>query len=73
MTMQNDAPETLLEAVTYFADPDVALAFVANLRWPDGEQVCPRCGVGTLVLRNGTHGPFYGCSEFPVCRHTRKR
>lgn len=45
MTVQNDAPETLLEAVTYFSNPDVALAFVANLRWPDGEQVCPRCGV----------------------------
>ena len=26
------APETLLEAVTYFADEEVALAFVANLR-----------------------------------------
>ena len=41
----SDAPEILLEAVTYFADEDVALAFLANLRWPSGEQVCPRCGV----------------------------
>ncbi len=39
-----DAPESLMEAVLYFADEDVALAFVANLRWPDGEQVCPKCG-----------------------------
>ena len=38
------APETLLEAVTYFADEEVALAFVANLRWPAGEQDCPKCG-----------------------------
>jgi transposase-like protein len=35
-------PETLLEAVVYFADPAVALAFVANLRWPSG-AVCPDC------------------------------
>ena len=38
------APETLLEAVRYFANEDVALAFVANLRWPSGKPVCPRCG-----------------------------
>ena len=38
------APETLLEAVLYFADEEVSLAFVANLRWPTGEQDCPKCG-----------------------------
>lgn len=37
-------PRTLLEAVRYFADPDVALATVAKLRWPGGKPVCPRCG-----------------------------
>lgn len=36
-------PTTLLEAIRYFADEDVAVAFVAKLRWPDG-PVCPRCG-----------------------------
>jgi transposase-like protein len=43
MTRNNDAPGTLIEAVNYFADGDVALAFVANLRWPSGEQICPKC------------------------------
>ena len=38
------APATLLQAVTYFADEDVALQFAADLRWPDGQQVCPKCG-----------------------------
>ncbi len=38
------APESLIEAVRYFADEDVATDFVANIRWPDGQQVCPRCG-----------------------------
>ena len=37
-------PTTLLQAVTYFADEDVALEFAANLRWPDGQQECPKCG-----------------------------
>jgi len=40
-----NSPDTLMEAVTYFADRDVALDFAARMRWPDGEQVCPRCGV----------------------------
>jgi transposase-like protein len=37
------APKTLLEAVEYFADPDVAHRFVAMLRWPDADIRCPRC------------------------------
>lgn len=44
MADNNGAPATLLEAITYFADEDVALHFLANVRWPDGEQVCPKCG-----------------------------
>jgi len=35
-------PETLLEAVTYFSDPDRALAFMVAMRWPNG-IVCPYC------------------------------
>jgi len=37
------APKTLLEAVKYFADENVAHGFVAALRWPDAEVRCPRC------------------------------
>ena len=44
MADQVKAPETLLQAVRYFADEDVALDFVARMRWPDGKQVCPKCG-----------------------------
>ena len=38
----DQAPRTLLEATRYFSDPDVCVAFVASLRWPDG-PVCPKC------------------------------
>jgi transposase-like protein len=38
------APETLLEAVRHFADPDVCLNFLADLRWPTGNVTCPTCG-----------------------------
>lgn len=30
---------------------------------------CPRCG-GTLVLRKGKFGKFYGCSNYPQCKYT---
>ncbi len=36
-------PQTLLEAVRYFADEDVAHSFAATIRWPEG-PTCPRCG-----------------------------
>jgi transposase-like protein len=44
--MENDgqAPATLLEAVRYFENPDVCIAFLAEIRWPRG-VVCPRCGL----------------------------
>jgi transposase-like protein len=38
-------PKTLVEAVRYFADEEVAHRFVASLRWPDGKPACPKCGV----------------------------
>ena len=43
MKNRNDAPQTLVDAIRYFSDPDVCLAFVVELRWPEG-VACPRCG-----------------------------
>ena len=31
---------------------------------------CPRCNSG-MILRYGSKGAFYGCSQFPRCRGTR--
>ena len=36
-------PTTLIEAIRYFADPDVCLDFMVSLRWPDGVVTCPTC------------------------------
>ena len=41
--MQNE-PQTLMEAIQYFSDPDVCLDFMISLRWPDGVVACPNCG-----------------------------
>ena len=32
---------------------------------------CPRCD-GYLVLREGKYGSFFGCSNYPRCRYTKK-
>ncbi len=40
--MSNE-PRTLLEAIKHFSDPDVALAQMVALRWPNGVH-CPTCG-----------------------------
>ena len=36
-------PETLQEAITYFAEPKRALAAMIALRWSDGVARCPHC------------------------------
>lgn len=33
-------------------------------------KTCPRCN-SSMILRNGRHGKFYGCSRFPYCKGTR--
>ncbi|MBN7453266.1 topoisomerase DNA-binding C4 zinc finger domain-containing protein, partial [Mycobacteroides abscessus subsp. abscessus] len=33
---------------------------------------CPSCR-GYLVLRDGKNGKFYGCLNFPLCKHTMER
>lgn len=39
-----DTPETLIEAVTYFADPKVCFEAMLAVKWPDGKPICPKCG-----------------------------
>ncbi|GBG09531.1 hypothetical protein PAT3040_04181 [Paenibacillus agaridevorans] len=40
----------------------------ATIEEPDDLE-CPKCGY-LLVKRKGKRGEFYGCSNFPKCRHT---
>lgn len=38
-----ELPETLQEAIVYFANPEHTMAFMTALRWPDGVVRCNRC------------------------------
>jgi transposase-like protein len=43
MKEQSEFPETLTDAIKYFADATVAHEFMASIRWPDGKAICPCC------------------------------
>ena len=43
MTGNGTYPRTLIETIRYFSEPDVALSFLAKIRWPK-DPICPYCG-----------------------------
>ncbi len=52
-----DTPQTLIEAVRYFADLEICHAYMARIRWADGKPVCPECGakgdrIGSIATRH---------------------
>lgn len=68
------APSVFMEEL------EAEVEYSAMLRYPETEGVtetgapvekCPECGRGRLKVRNGKHGQFLGCSEYPSCRYTR--
>jgi hypothetical protein len=51
---------------------------VSRIRWnvkmremKERLLICPQCG-GQLMKRTGQYGEFYGCSNFPQCKHKTK-
>ncbi len=47
--MLDEIPATLLEAVRYFSDLDNCNAFMAEIKWPSGRIVCPKCAYDNCV------------------------
>ena len=48
-----DDPKTLQEAIIYFSNDDNCQKFIIDLRWPNGQVHCPRCGSERVVyLKN---------------------
>jgi len=39
---------------------------------PFHAEVCIACKDGYMVLRKSRHGLFYGCSNYPNCRHIKR-
>ena len=57
-------PQTLVEAIRHFADPDVTLSTMVDLRWPNGVH-CPTCG--------RTDVPFIGMRRVWECKEKHPR
>jgi transposase-like protein len=56
-------PPTLVEAVRYFADPDICVRFVAAVRWPNGPE-CPACqGKEHFYLKTRRVWKCKGCKK----------
>ena len=68
--------ESRLEVLTDFYDSFVIEVKRANeIMYKDEEEkldeLCPECG-SPLVQRNGKHGTFIGCSNYPKCSYVKK-
>ena len=35
-------------------------------------ETCSQCKTGKMALRNGRYGQFYGCTNYPNCKHTER-
>ena len=57
-------PRTLIEAITFYSDPDRALEFMVAMRWPEG-ITCPRC--------NGADPYFLKSRRIWKCRECRRQ
>src|SRR5712691_11678099 len=60
-------PQTLLEAIRYFSDPDVCLEYAVRFRWPSGTVACPTCG--SVDVRFLSTRRLWECKS----RHERKQ
>lgn len=53
--MNENGPQTLIEAVRYFADEAVCLEQMKLIKWPDGKVNCPKCAsdnIGVITTRS---------------------
>ncbi len=66
VSLMSNEPQTLVEAIRYFADPDVTHATMVELRWPTGVY-CPTCG--RTDVRFVTTRRIWECKE----KHKKKQ
>jgi transposase-like protein len=62
--MKNGFPDTMSEAIEYFADESNAFDFIRSMRWPDGVAECPLCGSKeSYVLAKRRMWKCKGCAK----------
>src|ERR1039458_7032761 len=63
-------PNTLQDAIVYFASPDNCREYLVAHRWPDG-VICPRCD-GKKVLFQPKYNRWQCGSKHPLRQFTSK-
>lgn len=52
--MNDNGPETLIDAVRYFSDKQICHDYMIDIKWPGGTITCPACqgkNIGTIATR----------------------
>jgi DNA helicase-4 len=68
-------PSCFVEELERNYDTDGPLSYPDMSPDRESEQPkerCPECKKGWIRQVDGKFGPFYGCTEYPMCRYTRK-
>lgn len=64
-------PKTLVDAIQYYADPQVCFDLMVSVKWPDGKVVCPKCGsekIGRIQTRWMLRCNAKGCRKQFSCK-----
>ena len=59
-------PQTLIEAIRHYSDPQTCIDTVAAMRWPDGRITCPKCDAGGRKhywLKSQNRWKCYSCRK----------
>lgn len=62
----SEQPQTLLDAVRYFSDPQVCFETMLAVKWPGGKITCPKCAgdrVGVIKSRRMLQCKTVGCRK----------
>lgn len=62
---ENDLPQTQLEAIRYFGNPETCHEFIVNMRWPKGVE-CPHC-------KSQNVGKFSGKRRVANCKACKRQ
>ena len=54
--MNEREPQTLVEAVRYFADGRACAEYMRTIKWPDGVVRCPKCDSCRAAVRKTETG-----------------
>lgn len=71
MSLGKDCLADFLRAQEDFLCKLIAEAKMNTEPHPEDGRVCPLCG-HAMVRRHGKYGDFWGCTNYPACRHTER-